>query len=432
MLIYVSDFQKLSTLNILNKNSLTHYPDNRQFKISGYKKLLNDQAYLFALCCFLLMSSFGTAQAQIMDSESDTTSSEDERVGTSVAFVPAIGFNSDSGVSVGGLVQRADYGDGTTEPFNNFTKIRSLFSTKGRFILKIDFDVTKTFNSDIRSQFFFEALKFDEGVFTGIGNNTSFTRTEFDDDIFFFDERRIQLKYLARKRFTQLGERGFVDVFGSAQIAFSDPKSLKPETVFAQRQPPGAEGGWINWLGLGFIVDSRDSEFNPTTGYFIQAETSLADGFFGSDFNFGLFEIDIRSFKGIVPNLVFAQRLQIEHVTGDAPFWELADLGNDESLRGFIEDRFIGDSSISTINELRAWLFDVDVFGVDLKIGSQLFLDAGRIYSNNDPNKIFEDWKKTFGGGVAFSAFSPDFIARIELGKSDEISRVYFSSSYSF
>ncbi|HMB98750.1 MAG TPA: hypothetical protein VKM36_09730, partial [Balneolaceae bacterium] len=109
----------------MNKNSLTHYPDNRQFKISGYKKLLNDQAYLFALCCFLLMSSFGTAQAQIMDSESDTTSSEDERVGTSVAFVPAIGFNSDSGVSVGGLVQRADYGDGTTEPFNNFTKIRS-------------------------------------------------------------------------------------------------------------------------------------------------------------------------------------------------------------------------------------------------------------------------------------------------------------------
>jgi len=419
-------------LNILDKISLTNYPDKRLFKVSEYKKLLTAQAYLFAICCFLLMIPFGTAQAQIMENESDTTSTEDERVGTSVAFVPAIGFNSDSGVSVGGLVQRADYGDGTTEPFNNFTKIRSLFSTKGRFILKIDFDVTKTFNSDIRSQFFFEALKFDEGVFTGIGNNTSFTRTEFDDDVFFYDERRIQLKYLARKRFTELGERGFVDVFGSAQVAFSDPKSLNPETVFFQQRPPGAEGGWINWLGLGFIVDSRDSEFNPTTGYFIQAESSLADGFFGSDFNFGLFEIDIRSFKGIVPNLVFAQRLQIEHVTGDAPFWELADLGNDESLRGFIEDRFVGDSSISTINELRAWLFDVDVFGVDLKIGSQLFLDAGRVYSNNDPNKIFEDWNKTFGGGVAFSAFSPDFIARIELGRSDEISRVYFSSSYSF
>ena len=416
----------------MDKTTLSHCKKIHVYKFPICKKLLKRQAYLFAVCCILLLNFSGTAQAQIMENESDTTSAEDERVGTSIAFVPAIGFNSDSGVSVGGLIQRADYGDGTTEPFNNFTKIRSLFSTKGRFILKIDFDVTKSFNTDIRSQFFFEALKFDEGVFTGIGNNTSFTRTEFDDDLFFYDERRIQLKYLARKRFTQLGERGFVDVFGSAQVAFSDPKSLNEETVFARRLPRGMDGGWINWLGLGFIVDSRNSEFNPTRGFFIQGETSLADGFFGSDFNFGLFEIDIRSFKQIVPNLVFAQRIQAEHVTGAAPFWELADLGNDESLRGFIEDRFIGDSSISTINELRAWLFDVNVFGVDLKIGNQLFVDAGRVYSNNDSNKIFKDWNKTFGGGVAFSAFSPDFIARIELGRSDEISRIYFSTGYSF
>ncbi len=390
-------------------------------------------AFLFLTMGSLLFLE--TASAQMNNSSQDSTqfeTEEEKQVGTNTAFVPALGFNSDSGVSVGGLIQRADYGDGTTKPFNNFTKARSLFSTKGRFILKIDYDQTETFNSDIRSQFFFQILKFDEGVFTGIGNNTNFTNTQFDNDIFFYDERRIQLEYRARKRFTQLGERGFIDVFASAQGAFSDPKSLFSETVFAQQRPLGEDGGWINWLGMGFIIDSRDSEFNPTRGFFIQSEAALADGFFGSDFNFGKFEVDIRSFKGIFPNIVLAQRIQVEHVTGQAPFWELADLGNDESLRGFIEDRFVGDTSISTINELRTWLFNPEVFGTDLKIGFQAFVDAGRVYSEFDSNKLFKDWNKTFGGGVAFSAFSPDFIARIELGRSDEISRIYFSSSYSF
>ncbi|MGF1669139.1 MAG: BamA/TamA family outer membrane protein [Balneolaceae bacterium] len=372
--------------------------------------------------------------AQNSDTRADTTSADadNERIGTSIAFVPALGFNSNSGVSVGGLAQRFDYGDGTTKPFDNFTKVRSLISTKGRFIFKIDFDITKSFGTDIRSQFFFEALKFDEMVFAGIGNNTPFNRTEFDNDIFFFDERRIQLQYFARKRFTQLGQRGFVDLFLSSQVAFSSPRSLFDETILFQQQPNGIDGGWINWFGLGFIIDSRNSEFNPTRGFFIQTEASLSDNIFGSDYDFGLFKSDVRHFLQVIPNLVLAQRLRVEHVTGNAPFWELASLGSDESLRGFIEDRFRGDTSILNITELRTWLFETKVFGVDLDIGFQTFYDTGRVFTADDANALFKNWKKTYGAGVAFSAFSPDFIARIEIGHSDEISRIYFSTSYAF
>ena len=82
------------------------------------------------------------------------------------------------------------------------------------------------------------------------------------------------------------------------------------------------------------------------------------------------------------------------------------------------------------MTELRTWLFSV--WKGRIRVGSQLFWDTGRVYSDEDSAQLFDDWKHSFGAGTAFSLFNPDFIVRADAGFSDEAFRIYFGAGYVF
>jgi hypothetical protein len=68
-----------------------------------------------------------------------------------------------------------------------------------------------------------------------------------------------------------------------------------------------------------------------------------------------------------------------------------------------------------------------------LKLGVQLFTDAGRVFTGEDQTEdLFRDYKQTFGFGGAISLFSPDFICRGDIGFSDEVTRIYVGIGYAF
>jgi len=240
------------------------------------------------------------------------------------------------------------------------------------------------------------------------------------------------LGYTLRKKFASFGETGFIDMFVSVQLSFSKPGSLGNDTILAIERPFGFNGGWVNLIGIGLIADTRDNEFNPSKGIFFRARAALSDNLFQSDFNFGIFNADLRFFKKIMGGVTLAQRLKFDHATGGAPFFEKPSLGSEEDLRGFIDDRFYGDTSITHTTEIRTWLLEKNIFGEAVRFGAQTFWDTGRVYSENDSNRIFDNWKHSYGGGIVYSVFTPDFIGRIDLGLSGEISRLYFSAGYAF
>jgi len=129
--------------------------------------------------------SVNYASAQVDSERKDTAADRDTvRTGIRQAVLPIVGFNSNFGISAGGLYQRFDYGDGSRSPFVNMTKYRLIASTKDRFILKFDWELIDNFGPGTRSLFIFEGLRFNEGSFVGIGNETQFSRNRFDNDLF--------------------------------------------------------------------------------------------------------------------------------------------------------------------------------------------------------------------------------------------------------
>lgn len=363
---------------------------------------------------------YGQSKLEIPTSEENVT----------YALLPILGFTSDLGFIGGARTQRFDYGNDPDLQFNNVTQLDISASTKGSFNLLLDHTSLKSFGTDIRSRYLVDGIIFQNTPYFGIGNNSNFSSSTFEDDLNFFEFRRFLFQYEGRKHILPLGNKGFLDAMTNIRISTTDPRSNSEETVFASDMPFGAEGGWVNRLGFGLVADTRENEFDPRDAIFAEALVSFSGDLTASDFTFTKFLLDFRQYHNLIGDITIAQRVEFHHVTGSAPFWEQPTLGSFMSLRGFVEGRFIGDTSIQQNLELRTWVFSL--FDDEIRLGAQTFWDTGRVYSKFDSDKIFENWSHTVGVGGVFSIFTPDFIVRGDIGISDEIVRVYGGLGYAF
>ncbi|MGF1671527.1 MAG: BamA/TamA family outer membrane protein [Balneolaceae bacterium] len=375
--------------------------------------------FLF-ICSFCISQVHSQTRLQIPTSEENVT----------YAVLPILGFTSDLGFIGGARGQRFDYGDNPDLPFKNVTQLDLSASTKGSFNLLLDHTRLRSFGTDIRSRFIIDGLIFQNTPFFGIGNNSPFSSNDFNDDLNFFEFRRFLIQHEGRKHILPIGNEGFLDVMTNIRISTTDPRSRGDETVFSNNRPFGADGGWVNRLGFGLVADTRDNEFDTRKGVLAEALISFSGDLTASDFSFTKFLLDFRQYRNLIADITIAQRIELHHVSGSAPFWERPTLGSFMSLRGFVEGRFIGDTSIQQNLELRTWVFSI--FDDEIRLGAQAFWDSGRVFSRFDSDKIFKDWNHTFGVGGVFSIFTPDFIVRGDIGISNEIIRVYGGLGYAF
>jgi len=105
-------------------------------------------------------------------------------------------------------------------------------------------------------------------------------------------------------------------------------------------------------------------------------------------------------------------------------------LGNEEGLRGYALNRFLGNSSVIYMAEMRTWVFSF--LDDQIKLGGHLFFDTGRVFSDSDSSEFLKNWKQTWGMGGAMSLFNPDLILRGEIGISNESYRIYAGVGYTF
>lgn len=368
-------------------------------------------------------------QAQLIPAENSAKEIDETRIGSQYSIFPLAGYSSDFGLYGGGFVQRINYGV-DERPFLSNTRLNGVLSTKGNLEIDLEYERIRTFGADIRSRVEIVGSRLLQGHYFGIGNDTEFSETQFDSDFFFYERREFQFDYQARKRLQSYGEYGVLDVFSRLTVWHVNGIEKEGETKFLIDQPEGFDPGWVNTLGLGLIADSRNSEFIPNRGYRYSLEFSKGLPFLGSDYTVASLTGDFRHYKTLFAGIVFAHNFKFEHQTGEAPFWSKPVVGNEYGLRGFHWNRFRGGSSVLSITELRTWLFSV--WDGRIRAGGQLFWDTGRVYSEEDSNRFFGDWKHSFGAGAALSLFNPDLIVRADAGFSDEAFRIYFGAGYVF
>ncbi|WP_141691584.1 BamA/TamA family outer membrane protein [Rhodohalobacter halophilus] len=354
---------------------------------------------------------------------------EDREGGVHYSIVPVLGYSSDSGFIGGGLMQRFNYGDGIS-PFLSNLKMDAVISTKGDILSEINYQRTRSFGTDIRSEISIIGEWYRQAHYFGIGNKTEFSDQLYDEKYFMYEKQILDLSYRARKTVADFGFEGTFDLYADMGLSLMDATERDQNTLFAQDNPLGDQDHRVITLGFGVITEDRDSEFNPTEGYRYEAGLESSGSFTFSEFDFTRLHAELRHYVEILPDVVIAQKITGVHILGEAPFWKRASLGDKYGLRGYHYDRFLGKSSILHVLEARTWLFSI--LDDEVKFGGQLFWDSGRVFSEFDSNGLFDNWKHSWGVGGAISLFNPDFIVRGDLGFSSEAVRIYAGVGYIF
>ncbi len=353
----------------------------------------------------------------------------DAKIGSYYSVLPLLGYSSDQGFIGGGFLQRINY-DINRKPFLSTLKTDLTFSTRGDIISQLQYERTRLFGNDIRSSIDFIGQRERQGHYFGIGNTTPFSSSEFNDGANYYENREFYLNYRIRNGLFSFGENGELDFFGETTFWYVNGISAGEDTRFYQDQPAGFGSNRVFKLGIGFIADSRNNEFSPSKGVRYEVSFNSSQSFLLSDYSFSSMRGDFRHFMPLTDRITLAHRFQAEHTLGNAPFWALPVIGNENGLRGFHRNRFRGESSVLNMIEIRSWLFSVLSGRVD--VGMHAFWDTGRVYSEFDSSTFFDGWKRVFGVGGAITLLNPDFIVRGDIGFSNETWRIYFGAGYVF
>jgi hypothetical protein len=173
----------------------------------------------------------------------------------------------------------------------------------------------------------------------------------------------------------------------------------------------GCHGGFDNILKLGVSLNTLDFEPDPYSGVLAQAVAELSAKALGSDFDYQRVTVSTSGYKMVFRNvtrLVLAGRALYSMQFGNVPFFRVPTLAFDtgdgrglggfETMRGFVDRRFVGDSAVLVNTELRWSIFDGGyVFGQHLRPQLAPFVDAGRVFDGTQLR--FDGWRADYGLG---------------------------------
>jgi surface antigen Omp85-like protein len=236
----------------------------------------------------------------------------------------------------------------------------------------------------------------------GLGNDTRFDPDSVNQDH----------PFLYRMRRTRY--RGAVEVTrrikGPLQVAFladyehAHFTSLPGPSKFVDDFPSGELKQDDVSGRLALVYDTRDNEFNTHQGLLLEAGTQVGSGGDGYTRQY----VILRGYLSVREGTVLAARIAGSGMGGtpslDAlfmlPAWEreIPVLGGEYSHRGLDYGRFTGRGALFGNFEVRHDLLALGDLGAITLLG---FLDAGRVFENEDFTLTTEHMKVGGGGGIA-------------------------------
>jgi Omp85 superfamily domain len=114
----------------------------------------------------------------------------------------------------------------------------------------------------------------------------------------------------------------------------------------------------ITIAGLGPVAswDTRDRQFSPTTGTYIEFKSNFADSVFGSDLSYQTYSLAWNAYYTVdAPNVV-AARIYLCKVSDSAPFFDTCAYGSGSDLRGYEAGRYRDRNLIAAQAEYRRQL----------------------------------------------------------------------------
>ncbi|NOZ75391.1 MAG: BamA/TamA family outer membrane protein [FCB group bacterium] len=407
--------------------------------------------------------------------------------GWSWGGVPAIAYNSDTGFLYGIILNPFNYGDGSMYPDYKYSVYMEWSrTTKGSGINKLFFDSKYLLPKGIRVTGELSYLTEQSLPFYGFNGYESVYHPEYEDDQdpdyrtrVYYRHMRNQFKLTMdfQKQVLNPNLRGILGLgflnndIGPVDIAtlndgqadadklpvYSDPDSMGLFNYYEDQgfiSADEADGGKVNYLKLGAVYDTRDNEANPMHGMWTEVLILVSPSFLGSDFNYTELTLTHRQYFTLIPrNLSFAYRVGYQSViAGDIPFFMLPyyqssyqtqeGFGGSKTFRGILKNRVVGNSVVLFNTELRWKFFRTVVFGQNLYLALNAFVDGGQTlsqygndtYLNSLPSGSKSDsLHLSYGGGFRI-ALNENFIIAVDYGmaadEQDGTSGLYIGLGY--
>ncbi len=321
--------------------------------------------------------------------------------------VPLVSFNSDLGWGIG-LVGGGYFYDPRYTPYRHALAAQSYFTTRGvqNHWLRYDGpDLLGKARLEVRAEFRRELF----APFYGVGNlsGEGFVESGGQDRGWSFDHffpggwARIRTKPGGKSHPLELwGGYGFNWV----RVTPYDESQLRAEA------PRGLSGGAHARVLFGVAHDTRDFEADPTRGGVEEVAVRLSAQPLGSRYAYGGVTLSERRFFSLgTPRVVLAQRLVLDVLFGEVPFFEWANVGGMQggegvggmsTVRGVPRNRYQGNIKAISNTELRFYVFDFKLLGEKVKTGGVVYWDMGRVWHPGVDDGPWHQWHPGVGAGL--------------------------------
>lgn len=212
-------------------------------------------------------------------------------------------------------------------------------------------------------------------------------------------------------------------------IAGGKEDGLPPTTrvMAAEQFAPGVS----HYVSMGSLSlqasrNTKNAAGNPTKGMNGKAYLGVNQQIDDDDFGFVKYGFDVTSYREVFYQRVIALRLAAEITNPlserNVPFYYMAQLGEDESIRGFHRGRFHDHDYILGSVEYRYPIWrSWDDYGLD----ALLFFDAGQVSQQIYSKVRLDGFKAGYGFGFRFWG-EENLISSLYFGWSEETFRMYF------
>jgi Domain of unknown function (DUF5982)/Omp85 superfamily domain len=216
-------------------------------------------------------------------------------------------------------------------------------------------------------------------------------------------------------------------------------------TDFESGKIVGVGNNVITILQTGVVYDTRDLEPDPNKGLFAELTNEFSNKAIGSKFNFNKTFAHVKVYKKLFPGffkkMVFAGRVGMGYIAGNAPFFEYQDLWSSEgnvgclggpfTLRGYKEGRFLARAMNFADFELRYRFVAFNIFKQHIAFSAVPFFDIGGAFDNLSRIGKYSNYRYSEGGGLRV-AWNVNTILRFDYAISKEDKQFFFMFDHAF
>jgi hypothetical protein len=192
-----------------------------------------------------------------------------------------------------------------------------------------------------------------------------------------------------------------------AAILYQDYKILNDTARFIAKQfAPNSSSLYStnNFDGIkaGYVYQSLNDSILPVKGISLGLNGNYTNDMRKTTGNVAKYHAEITWYAPLSKKFGLVIRGGGSTLTGSPYFYQYNILGGTENLRGYQRERFYGNSTAYTQNELR-WITNFNSYIFNGKIGLFALYDAGRVWLKGENSNT---WHSGYGAGIILSVFN--------------------------